>query len=279
MAPPILTVSGRTAPGRVRSENQDAFRATDLSEAPAGPPSIEGPDPGTGAAAGTLACPPGSQGVLLLVADGVGGTRGGAVASRLAGSAVTEAMQRAAGAGAPPDADDAERRLHDAVIEADRRIRAGGDASPEHRGMATTVTAALVFEGFVLVAQVGDSRCYLFREGRLIPLTRDQSVVQELIEAGAITSEQARTNPQRNLILQALGSASDLEVALSRSELRGGDQLLLCSDGLWGLVEAEEISELLRGAANPEAACEELVARANEQGGTDNITALVARLA
>jgi protein phosphatase len=145
--------------------------------------------------------------------------------------------------------------------------------------MGTTITAALVFERVVLVAQVGDSRCYLFREGKLSPLTRDQSVVQELIEAGAITSEQARTNPQRNLILQALGSGSRLEVALSRSELVEGDQLLLCSDGLWGLVEAEEISDILQGAANAEEACEALVARANALGGTDNITALVARLA
>jgi protein phosphatase len=188
-------------------------------------------------------------------------------------------MQRAMGGGAPSNAEDAERRLHDAVIEADQRIRTAGEDSPDHRGMGTTVTAALVVEGIVLVAQVGDSRCYLFREGKLSPLTRDQSVVQELIEAGAITSEQARTNPRRNLILQALGSGSRLEVALSRSELVEGDQLLLCSDGLWGLVEAEEISEILRGAAKPEEACEKLVARANALGGTDNITALVARLA
>jgi protein phosphatase len=188
-------------------------------------------------------------------------------------------MQRAAETGAPPNADDAERRLHDAVIEADQSIRAARDDSPDHHGMGTTVTAALVCEGFVVVAQVGDSRCYLFTEGKLVPLTRDQSVVQELIEAGAITSEQARTNPQRNVILQALGSASDLEVAFSRSELAGGDQLLLCSDGLWGLVDAEEISKILLGAANPEEACGELVARANEHGGTDNITALLARLA
>ncbi|MEX1258021.1 MAG: PP2C family serine/threonine-protein phosphatase [Gemmatimonadota bacterium] len=277
MAAPLLTVSGLTDPGRVRPENQDAFAATDLSKESAGARSIEGPDPRTGVGGGTLTFFPTSKGILLLVADGLGGTPGGATASRLAVSATTEAMQRTT-VGGPPNADDAARRLGEAVVEAGRRVRTAGEASPDLRGMGTTITAALVLEGLVLVAQVGDSRGYLLRDGNLVQLTRDQSVVQELIEAGAITRAEARTNPQRNLILQALGSAPELEVAFSRSELQPGDRLLLCSDGLWGLVESEKIAEILRVAASPAESCQALVSRANARGGTDNITALVARV-
>jgi protein phosphatase len=142
--------------------------------------------------------------------------------------------------------------------------------------MGTTLTAATVFGRTILFAQIGDSRAYLARGGVISQMTKDQSLVAQMIDAGSLTPEEAKTHPQRNVILQALGIRSQVDVAISLSELRRGDQIVLCSDGLSGKVDAEEIKEFLE-RFDPKAACQGLVRIARERGGEDNITVIVAR--
>jgi protein phosphatase len=141
--------------------------------------------------------------------------------------------------------------------------------------MGTTVTAAALVDDHLFFAQVGDSRGYLLRQGQLVQLTRDQSLVNQLIEAGQLTEEEAETFEHNNIILQALGTADTVQVDLTYCELRRGDELLLCSDGLSGMVRFEDIREALRSTAEPIDACKLLTERANQGGGHDNITVIV----
>jgi protein phosphatase len=141
--------------------------------------------------------------------------------------------------------------------------------------MGTTVTAAALMDEFLFFAQVGDSRGYLLRQGQLVQLTRDQSLVNQLIEAGQLTEEEAETFEHNNIILQALGTADTVQVDLTYCELRRGDLLLLCSDGLSGMVRFDEIREVLRNTTEPIDACKLLTERANQAGGHDNITVIV----
>jgi protein phosphatase len=145
------------------------------------------------------------------------------------------------------------------------------------RGMGTTVTAAALVDDYLFFAQVGDSRGYILRQGQLVQLTRDQSLVNQLIEAGQLTEEEAETFEHNNIILQALGTADTVQVDLTFCELRRGDALLLCSDGLSGMVRFEDIRETLRTTAEPIDACKLLTERANQAGGHDNITVIVAQ--
>ena len=141
--------------------------------------------------------------------------------------------------------------------------------------MGTTLTAAAVYGTTVTVAQLGDSRAYLLRDGSITQLTKDQSLVAQLVAAGKITTQEAKTHPRRNVILQAMGIQSQIEVAISTANLKHNDGLVLCSDGLWGKVEPEEIVEFVH-RFEPQAACQSLVRLANERGGEDNVTVIVA---
>ena len=143
--------------------------------------------------------------------------------------------------------------------------------------MGTTVTAAALVDDHLFFAQVGDSRGYLLRDGKLVQLTRDQSLVNQLIEAGQLTEEEAETFEHNNIILQALGTADTVQVDLTYCELRRGDVLLLCSDGLSGMVRFDDIREVLRTTPEPIDACKLLTERANQAGGHDNITVVVAQ--
>jgi protein phosphatase len=143
--------------------------------------------------------------------------------------------------------------------------------------MGTTVTAAALVDEYLFLAQVGDSRGYVLRQGQLVQLTRDQSLVNQLIEAGQLTEEEAETFEHNNIILQALGTADSVQVDLTFCELRQGDTLLLCSDGLSGMVRFEDIREVLRSTPDPVEACRLLTERANQAGGHDNITVVVAQ--
>jgi hypothetical protein len=142
--------------------------------------------------------------------------------------------------------------------------------------MGTTATIAALVDGRLFVAQVGDSRCYVLRRGNLVQITRDQSLVNQLIEAGQLTEEEAETFEHNNIILQALGTAETVQVDLTYADLRRGDRLILCSDGLSGMIRGDEIREVLLQLEDPEQACKVLIERANEAGGHDNITAIVA---
>src|SRR5213075_228795 len=143
------------------------------------------------------------------------------------------------------------------------------------RGMGTTSTVATLMDDRLFLAQVGDSRAYILRDGELTQVTRDQSLVNQLIEAGQLTEEEAETFEHNNIILQALGTSDTVQVDLTFCELRRGDTLLLCSDGLSGMVRFEEIREVLRSSTEPLEVCKALTERANQAGGHDNITVII----
>ncbi len=144
------------------------------------------------------------------------------------------------------------------------------------RGMGTTATIAALVDGRMFIAQVGDSRAYILRNGQMMQVTRDQSLVTQLIEAGQLTEEEAETFEHNNIILQALGTADTVQVDLTYVDLRRGDRLMMCSDGLTGMIRAEEIRQVLINQVDPLQACKELTDRANAAGGHDNITVIVA---
>src|SRR5204862_390413 len=150
-------------------------------------------------------------------------------------------------------------------------------AHPEVRGMGTTTTAVGVLADNFFPAQVGDSRAYLIRNGQAVQLTRDQSLMQRLVEAGELTEEEAARSERRNIILQALGPDARVKVDLTHQEVRKGDILVLCSDGLSGQVKKEEIAAVATRERDLQAACDRLIALANERGGPDNITVVLAR--
>ena len=211
------------------------------------------------------------KGTLLLVADGMGGCRGGSVASQLAVETVVREYYSIEDT--PVDA------LAQAFHQANRKIYRHSIASEELNGMGTTCTALVIHHGHAHSAHVGDSRLYLVRAGSIYQMTEDHSVVKELVRQGAITAEAARTHPGRNLILRALGSAVHVEVAIWDQPLpvQLDDCFVLCSDGLHSLVTDDEICwETQHG--NPAAACARLVATARGRGGYDNITVAIARL-
>jgi protein phosphatase len=218
---------------------------------------------------------------LFVVADGMGGHQGGEVAARLA----IETLQ---GAYREPTAD----ALTDAIAAANHRIRDEGDADPNLRGMGTTVVAlALVPEDpdpdapgtgdgtgppqHLLVANVGDSRAYLQRDGGLVQLTEDHSVVADLVREGRISAQEAEVHPQRNVVTRVLGVYESVDVDLWPIDPVAGDRFLLCSDGLFNEVGLDQIGSVLRRLDDPSEAAAELVRLANEGGGRDNITAVV----
>jgi len=215
---------------------------------------------------------------LFIVADGMGGHQGGEVASRLAIETLQVAYQDATS-----DA------LADAIAVANHRIRNEGDADPNLRGMGTTVVAlALMAEGadestdddgdqpeHLVIANVGDSRAYLFRDGSLAQLTEDHSVVADLVREGRITAEEAEVHPQRNIVTRVLGVYESVDVDLWPVDPITGDRFLLCSDGLFNEVGADQIGSVLRRLDDPAEAAEELVRLANEGGGRDNITVVL----
>jgi protein phosphatase len=180
-------------------------------------------------------------------------------------------------AGAAHDAHGFVQRLDGALARANETIHSEGTREQRYRGMGTTATLVGLRDGFAYVAQVGDSRAYLVRGRSITRLTRDQSLVQDLVDMGVLTEEDARTAPN-NQILQALGVSPTVRPALTYQELRKDDVLLLCSDGLSKVVRDEEVQAAAASAADCAALCDDLVALANARGGPDNITLLVARV-
>lgn len=255
-------VFGRTDVGQVREHNEDNFLVGNLST---GSRSLMEADREQ-----TV----GQRGTTLGVCDGMGGAAAGEVASQLAVDIIYEKL---AEGGALQNRDDLARRLVHAVEEAGVRIFNEARADRTRRGMGTTATVAALMDSRLFVAQVGDSRAYVLRRGELVQISRDQSLVNQLIEAGQLTEEEAETFEHNNIILQALGTAESVQVDLTFVDLRRGDTLMLCSDGLSGMIRADEIREVLRTHDDPLAACKELTDRANNAGGHDNITVIVAK--
>jgi PPM family protein phosphatase len=267
-------VAGRTDAGQRRAENQDTFLIGELG----GEDRAVVLRPDAGAAPDDFRFNIGRHGLLLMVADGMGGAAAGRLASGLACTFVLAELQD----GWLTDRDTTPNRfavrLQQAVENANARMHQHARRNADTVGMGSTVTAAGVLGGYVYVAQVGDSRAYLTRSGVTTQITRDQSLVQQMIDAGALSPEDAEQSAHANVILQALGVRPTVEVDVSYQELCRGDVLVLCSDGLHRVVAPAEITQAVEMFANPAAVCEQLVALANARGGPDNVTVLAARL-
>jgi len=220
---------------------------------------------------------------LYVVADGMGGHAAGEVASRVAVDAIAEFVELTGGNQEitwPFGLDDSisyeGNRLKTAVRHANSRVIEATRESAEYEGMATTVAAVLVDGDVANLAHVGDSRIYLWSGDTIEQLTRDHSWVNEQIENGAISPEQARSHPLRNVVTRALGGRADLVVDIQSRRMQAGDMLLLCSDGLTTMVPDEDIARILRESQGDVAkAAQALVSTANERGGEDNITVVL----
>lgn len=203
---------------------------------------------------------------LFVVADGMGGHAAGEVASEIAVQVISEKA---------PVAPDAEA-LGEAVREANAAILRAAHEGRGREGMGTTVTAAMLEGERLVIAQVGDSRAYLLHQGTLQQLTRDHSLVADMIEAGQLTPEEARTHPNRSVITRALGSAPDTQPDLYEINVETGDRLLICSDGLTTMLHDDEIEAILARCHDPQRAAAQLVNEAIAAGGYDNVTVVVA---
>lgn len=251
-----LAAAGLTDPGRRRSRNEDAF----LIDSELG---------------------------LVVVADGMGGHPEGHIASALAAA---ELSRQLTGPGPAPASDGTQGESHSplcewmakAVMSADARVRSSGAVTTEREGMGTTLTALLVRseERLLIVGHVGDSRAYLYEEGRLRQLTRDQTWVQKQVDSGALLAEAVSGHPWAHVLVQAVGVGDDISPELLEQEARPGQIYLLCTDGLTNMLSDAAIERMLEEAlpSGLDAAARELVAAANDQDGVDNITVVLVRL-
>ncbi|HXU03212.1 MAG TPA: Stp1/IreP family PP2C-type Ser/Thr phosphatase [Polyangia bacterium] len=262
--PPDISVEvfGKTDVGLIREHNEDNFLVADVT---AGLRAAEPRDPFTFKL--------GNKGAALLVCDGMGGAAAGEVASQMAVDSIYDALA----ASEPQERDAFARLLRRAVQQANERIFIQSRDNQSERGMGTTCTVASLVDDTLVVAQIGDSRCYVLRDGKLAQVTKDQSLAWQLIEAGAMTAEEAKAFEHANIILQALGVQERVEVVLSQVSLRRGDVTLLCSDGLHGPVADEEILAILIGEPNLQKAGEALIQKALDRDGPDNITVVLGR--
>ena len=261
----VVQVFGRTDVGRTREHNEDAFVVADLSTNNA---TLQ-PDVRTHTAGG--------YGSLFMVADGMGGAAAGEIASDMAVKIVLNEMQT--NWITQPTATDEQfvRALKNATKSANSQIHDYATSHPEYRGMGTTATVAGLLGDTLYLAQVGDSRAYLVRNGVVRQITKDQSLMQKLIEAGELTEEEAELSERRNIILQALGPEPSIKIDLTHQQVRRGDTLVLCSDGLSGQVTKDEIGRIVSEEPDLTNACKSLIDRANANGGPDNITVILAR--
>jgi PPM family protein phosphatase len=254
-----VSAIGRTDVGLVRTNNEDAFLLGNLF----GGRSAEGK-----ALDRQLT---GDDGLLLAVSDGMGGAQAGEVASAL----VVRSLRKLADE-APVEGSQLGGWLGRAVERVSTRVWESARRS-DRSGMGATLTGLFLRGGHAYVAQVGDSRAYLLRAGVLHQITHDQSYVQVLLDAGVLTPAEARTFPLRNVILQTMGQGPGIVAALGRVALCRGDVFLLCSDGLTGEVHDDEIAEILIASPSLDHAAARLIQVANERGGDDNTTVVVAQ--
>lgn len=261
-----IRVFARSDLGKTRDHNEDNFLVADLSRRDNTAPMSE------------REYELGERGLLLVVADGMGGAAAGELASEMATDTIYK--QLVGSWLREPDATGQRFALHlkEAVETANQAIHEYAKAHPENRGMGTTATSVGILGEHLYLTQVGDSRAYLVRDGAAHQLTKDQSLMQRLVEAGELTEEEAAQSERRNIILQALGPDAKVKVDLTHQEIRRGDVLVLCSDGLSGQVKKEEIARIATEQRDLTVVCDRLIALANERGGPDNITVVAARL-
>jgi serine/threonine protein phosphatase PrpC len=252
-----LTTCAKTDVGLVRSQNEDAFVIADLT----GGSPVEDQ---------RLACfQVGERGALLAVSDGMGGHKAGEVASAL----VVQSLGRAIANQASDERPDI--LLEKATLEANREVWNAAHF-PGREEMGATLTAVFVRDEAAYFAEVGDSRAYLLRGGQIVQLTRDQNYAQLLVESGAMSRDSAERLGMSKVILQAMGLHPNVSVAMGRLELRRMDCLVLCSDGLSNKMTDDELREVILTSPRHDVACNRLIEIANERGGEDNVTAIVA---
>jgi protein phosphatase len=247
LMPLRLRAAGLTDIGCVRERNEDAFLA----------------DEATG---------------LFIVADGMGGRNGGEVAARRLVELLPEIIRRRMRDEATADRNDTQvmrTMLEEAVMEASGAIRAEGEATLENLGMGAAVIAALVVGSHAHIAHMGDSRAYLFREGGLRQLTHDHSIVEALLRNGEISPQEAVDHPARGRLTRFAGMEPAIGPATQTVDLLAGDRLMLCTDGLWGLVGDRALAGILSCSDGCEATCRVLIAAGKAAGGEDNLTAVV----
>ncbi len=260
-----LEITGRTDVGLIREHNEDSFLIGDLvsgncvNENDASPIRAE-------------AVP-----AVMMVADGVGGAASGEIASSLATKISYEYLRNRWQHGGLRGTVVVADALQQALFAANREIHAHAIENRVHHGMGTTATLALTVNGMVYFAQVGDSRAYIVRDGTAKQMTKDQSLVQRMVDAGKMSEEQAEKSEHRNIILQALGPEEAVVPELTRDRLRDGDVVLLCSDGLSNQVSSAEIAKMVSDNQDLGALCSALVERALETGAPDNVTVVVGR--
>jgi len=271
----IVELYAKSDVGRVRRGNEDNFLLLDLTTA----------QTWTGSDG---AMPPeslnridlGSKGLVLVVSDGMGSALAGDVPSRMAVEAVRD-MLTGSEEGERADCDDDSQLvecLRNATLYANLAIHHRSQEDAQCSGMGATFTGAAIRQNILDFVQVGDSRGYIIRGNNIKLATKDQSLVQQLVDVGQISEEEAETHMFRNVILQALGAQSEITPVTGRIKLCQGDMILLCSDGLSGKLRAEDILKIVKENSNDlSAACAALVAEANSRGGEDNITVVLAR--
>jgi len=262
----IAEIFGISNVGLIRHDNQDSFLIANL----------ETGDIATMSAPSLVSVH--TAPFIVVVADGVGGAASGALASSIATETILSELHRWWHKVPKRTPESVEAAMRRGIDIANKAIHQKANTSPEHHGMGTTTTLALVLDGEAFIAQVGDSRAYLVRKGAAKQLTKDQSFVQRLIDAGRMTAKEAAQSEHRNIILQALGSEEKVVTDFYRVKLENGDCLVVCSDGLSNQVSAEEIGRITRGAGGPEDICHALVEEAMHTGAPDNITVVTARL-
>jgi len=249
-----LEITSATDPGMVRSHNEDSVAA----------------DPANG---------------LVVLADGMGGYNAGEVASGMATTVIVTEMQQALARARPYDLDPktnqplAPRLVREQVLKANTSIYQAAQSQPQYAGMGTTLVVGLFYDNRLLVAHLGDSRLYLLRDGKFSQVTRDHSLLQEQIDSGLITLEQAKHAQHKNLVTRALGIDPSVEPEIREYPTKPGDIYLLCSDGLNDMVEDEDIGMAVETlGANLPLAAQQLVQMANDNGGRDNVSVILVRV-
>lgn len=262
----IAEIYGTTNVGLIRADNQDAFLIANL----------ETGDIATTSAPSVISVH--TAPFIMIVADGVGGAASGALASSIATETILGELHRWWRKVPKRTPESIETALKRGIDAANREIYQTATTSPEHHGMGTTATLALIIEGEAFIAQVGDSRAYLVRKTVAKQLTKDQSFVQRLIDAGRMTAKEAAQSEHRNIILQALGPEEKVVTDFYRVKLENEDALVLCSDGLSNQVSNDDIARITRGSGKPQDVCNALIEEALHTGAPDNVTVVTAKL-
>jgi protein phosphatase len=249
-----LEIATCTDPGMVRSHNEDSIAA----------------DAANG---------------LVVLADGMGGYNAGEVASGMATTVIVTEMRQLLTGVKPHDVEKgsseevAARLVRDQVLTANTSIYQAAQSQPQYAGMGTTLVVCLFYDNRVLVAHLGDSRLYMLRDGKFRQMTRDHSLLQEQIDSGIITAEQAKNAAHKNLVTKALGIDPTVEPEIHEYPTKVGDVYLLCSDGLCDMVEDEDIGMTLQAlGGNLKLAAQQLVQMANDNGGRDNVSVILVRV-